>query len=151
MTYASLEVAAETAEGQISAEDSVDVFRVRELDIRTEVYGIIAGDTSYTASPWMHNSAFKAAEMNRVFVPLQVSDLDEFMIRMVDLETREVELNFSRLVHLNIDGVAAFAAGAMHEHDLVVAAFDARRNVERNAARIVELVHGSSVEVTGAP
>lgn len=94
MTYASLETGNETAPGQISAEDLVNVFRVNELSKSTEVYGIIAGDTSYTASPWVHNAAFKDAGMDRVFVPFQVKDLDEFMTRMVDEETREVELNF---------------------------------------------------------
>lgn len=94
MTYASLEAGAETAPGQISASDMIDFFRVKELDEDTEVYGIIAGDTSYSVSPWMHNAAFKAAGMNRVFVPLQVTDLDEFMRRMVKPETREINLNF---------------------------------------------------------
>ncbi len=94
MTYASLETGSETAPGQISAEDMVDVFRVRELDKDTEVYGIIAGDTTYSASPWMHNAAFKAAKLNAVFVPLQVTDLDRFMKRMVLPDSREVELNF---------------------------------------------------------
>ncbi len=94
MTYASLEAGAETAPGQISAEDMIDVYRVKQLDRDTEVFGIIAGDTSYTASPWMHNAAFKASGMNRVFIPLQTNDLDELLRRMVDRETREVALNF---------------------------------------------------------
>lgn len=94
MTYAALDSGFETAPGQITAEDANDVLRVKELDENTEVYGIIAADTSYSISPWMHNSAFKGSEMNRVFLPLQVDDLEEFMRRMVRPETREVELNF---------------------------------------------------------
>jgi len=94
MTYASLEAGNETAPGQISAEDLVNVFRVNELSEKTEVYGILAGDTSYTASPWMHNAAFKDAGMDRVFIPLQITDVTEFMARMLDEETREVEINF---------------------------------------------------------
>jgi 3-dehydroquinate dehydratase/shikimate dehydrogenase len=94
LTYASLESGSETAPGQISAEDMLNVFRVKDLDESTDVYGIIAGNTSYTMSPYVHNAAFKAAGLNSVFVPLQVSDLDEFIRRMVRPETREVELNF---------------------------------------------------------
>ncbi len=94
MTYASLDADGATAPGQITAEDMIDVFRVKELDLETEVFGIIAGDTSYSMSPYIHNPAFKAAGMNRVFVPLQVADLSEFMRRMVKPKTREVELNF---------------------------------------------------------
>jgi 3-dehydroquinate dehydratase/shikimate dehydrogenase len=94
MTYAALEGGSTTAPGQIPVSDLLDVFRVRELNEETEVYGIIAGNTSYSVSPWMHNAAFKAAGMNRVFVPLQTGDLPAFMHRMVNEETREVELNF---------------------------------------------------------
>lgn len=94
MTYASLESGSETAPGQISADDLIDLYRVKELDKATGVYGIIGGNTSYSVSPYMHNSAFKAAKMNSVFVPLQVADLGEFTRRMVRPETREIELNF---------------------------------------------------------
>ena len=94
MTYASPDSGSETAAGQISADDMVRVYRVRELDRETEIFGIVASDTSYTASPWMHNAAFKAAEMNRVFIPLQTDNIEEFLVRMVRTETREVDLNF---------------------------------------------------------
>jgi 3-dehydroquinate dehydratase/shikimate dehydrogenase len=94
MTYASLNTGSETAPGQISADDLIDVYRVKELDTSTDVYGIIAGDTSYSVSPYMHNAAFKAAGLNSVFVPLQVTDLAQFVRRMVAPASREVDLKF---------------------------------------------------------
>ena len=94
LSFASLESGGETAPGQIPAEDLEKVFRVRELDRETQVFGIVAADTSYSVSPWMHNAAFKAANMNRVFVPLQTDNIDEFVTRMVKPETREIDLNF---------------------------------------------------------
>ena len=94
MTYASLLGGGETAPGQISAADLLDVYRVKELDEDTDVYGIIAGDTSYSMSPYIHNAAFAASGMNAVFVPLQVDDVGEFMRRMVNPATRELDLNF---------------------------------------------------------
>jgi 3-dehydroquinate dehydratase/shikimate dehydrogenase len=94
MTYASLDSGGETAPGQINAREMIDVFRVKKLDESTEVYGIIAGDTTYTMSPYIHNAAFKARRLNAVFVPLQVHDLDAFMRRMVLPATREIDLNF---------------------------------------------------------
>ncbi len=93
MTYASLDRGDETAPGQISARDLRDVFRVKELNKQTDVYGIIAGNTSYSMSPYMHNAAFKHDRMNAVFIPMQVRDLDTFMRRMVASGTREVDLN----------------------------------------------------------
>lgn len=95
MTYAALDESDATAPGQITAADLIDVFRVRELSPETQVHGILAGNTSYSISPWMHNAGFKAAGENRVFVPLQVGDLDAFITRMVRPETREVDLNFA--------------------------------------------------------
>jgi len=94
MTFASLASGAETAPGQISAEDMLNVFRINELNRETEIFGIVAGDTTYSLSPWMHNAAFKAAHMDRVFIPLQTDNIEEFIVRMVRPETREVDLNF---------------------------------------------------------
>ncbi len=94
MTYASIETGSETAAGQITVQDMIDVFRVRELDQDTAVYGIVAGNTSYSVSSWMHNAAFKTSNLNSVFVPLQVADLDGFFTRMVSPDTREIDLNF---------------------------------------------------------
>lgn len=94
MTYAALDAGRETAPGQISAQNLIEIYRVKELDENTEVYGIVGGDTSYSMSPPMHNAAFKFHNLNAVFIPLQVGDLHEFMRRMVKPATREIELNF---------------------------------------------------------
>ncbi len=95
MTYAALDDGDETAPGQITANDLTDVYRVKELNRETKVHGIVAGNTSYSISPWMHNAGFEVANEDRVFVPLQVADLDAFIKRMVRPETREVDLNFA--------------------------------------------------------
>lgn len=94
MTYAALDSGGETAPGQIAANDLIDVYRVKELGRETDVYGVIAGDTSYSMSPYIQNAAFKAARMDRVFLPLQVGDLGDFFRRMVHPESREIDLNF---------------------------------------------------------
>jgi 3-dehydroquinate dehydratase/shikimate dehydrogenase len=94
MTYASLDSGSETAPGQVSAKDLTEVYRAKELDETTEVYGILGSNVSVSLSPYIHNAAFKFHGLNSVFVPLQLSNLDEFMRRMVKPETREIELNF---------------------------------------------------------
>lgn len=94
MTYAALDDESGTAPGQITAKDMRDVYRVKELNLETEVYGIIGGNTAFSQSPYIHNAAFKESGRNAVYVPLQVNNLDEFMRRMVLPATREVELNF---------------------------------------------------------
>ncbi|HEX9959645.1 MAG TPA: shikimate dehydrogenase [Pyrinomonadaceae bacterium] len=94
MTYAALDTGSETAPGQISARDLTEVYRAKELNEETGIYGIVGGNTSYSMSPFIHNAAFKFHNLNSVFVPLQVGNLDEFMRRLVKTETREIELNF---------------------------------------------------------
>ena len=94
MTYASLDAGSETAPGQVSARDLREVYRVKELDEATGVYGILGSNTSVSMSPYIHNTAFKFHGLNSVFVPLQVHDLDAFLRRMVRAETREIDLNF---------------------------------------------------------
>ncbi len=94
MTYSSLDSDKETAPGQVTAQDLIEVYRAKELDETTDVYGILGSNTSVSMSPYIHNTAFKFHKLNAVFVPLQVHDLDEFMRRMVKPETREIDLNF---------------------------------------------------------
>lgn len=94
MTFATLDSGSETAPGQIPASDMIEVFRVRELDEATDIYGIIAGDTTYSTSPYMHNGAFASEGLNAVFVPLQSRDPGAFIRRMVRPEASEAELGF---------------------------------------------------------
>ena len=94
MTYASLDAGDETAPGQVTAKDLVEVYRVKEIDKNTQVFGVIGDPVSQSISPYMHNPAFVDRGVNAVFVPLLVKDIDGFMRRMVKPETREVDLNF---------------------------------------------------------
>jgi 3-dehydroquinate dehydratase/shikimate dehydrogenase len=94
MTYGSLDSGKETAPGQVTAKDLIEVYRAKELDEKTEVFSILGSNTAVSMSPYLHNTAFKFHHLNSVFVPLQVHDLDEFMRRMVKPKTREIELNF---------------------------------------------------------
>lgn len=94
LTYASLDSDKETAPGQVTAKDLNEIYRAQELNENTEVYGILGSNTSVSMSPYIHNTVFKFHQLNSVFVPLQVHNLDEFIKRMVKPETREIDLNF---------------------------------------------------------
>jgi 3-dehydroquinate dehydratase/shikimate dehydrogenase len=93
LTYASLKSGNETAPGQISAKDLIEVYRVKELDEQTEIYGIIGNPVSQSMSPYMHNAAFKHHNLNAVYIPFEVANLDEFIKRMVKHETSEIDWN----------------------------------------------------------
>lgn len=83
MTYASLETGKEVAPGQISAEDLRNVYRVKELNEETEIYGVIGDPIAHSLSPQMQNAAFIAAGLNAVLVPFEVKDLNSFITRFL--------------------------------------------------------------------
>lgn len=125
MTYASLESGDETAPGQVTARDLVEVYRVKGLDKNTQVFGVIGDPIAQSLSPYMHNPAFADRGVNAVFISLLVKDLDEFIRRMVKPETREVELNFGGfsvtmphkqaiMRHLDVIDPTANAIGAVN-------------------------------------
>ncbi len=93
LTYASAGSGLEAAPGQIAAGELRDTYRIERLDRKTEVYGIIGGNTGYSMSPFIHTAAFAAAARNAVFVPFQVRDLSAFFNRLVARRTRETDLN----------------------------------------------------------
>lgn len=83
VTYASLETGKEVAPGQISAADLRDVYRVKELDEETEIYGVIGSPVGHSLSPYMQNEAFKITGRNAVFIPLEVKNLADFIKRFL--------------------------------------------------------------------
>lgn len=94
LAYASLDREGGTAPGQITAGDLIIVYRARDLSGESKVFGLIAGDTSYSMSPYIQNAAISHAGLDAVFLPLQVAGVEEFFRRMVREGSREIDLNF---------------------------------------------------------
>lgn len=74
--YAALGAARESAPGQLQARDLEEYYRVRSLREGTEVYGILGWPVSHSLSPQIHNACFRAAGMDRVYVPMGTPTLD---------------------------------------------------------------------------
>jgi 3-dehydroquinate dehydratase/shikimate dehydrogenase len=165
MTFAALDEGDETAPGQVTVEDLVETYRVKELGLNTKVYGVIGDPVSGSLSPYMHNAAFIDQDINAVFIPLQAKALDEFILRMVKRETREVELNFrgfavtmphkqSIIKHLDHIDPAAEKIGAVNtvqiqDDKLIGYNTDAHGFITPLAERFGDL-EGASVAIVGA-
>jgi len=97
LTYGAQDEAHQTAPGQISAKDLRDLYRVHQLNERTEITGLIGAPVAHSVSPHMHNAAFAARNVDAVYVPFEVRNLEAFIRRMVHPRTRELEWNLRGL------------------------------------------------------
>ena len=130
ITYGALSEGERTAPGQISAADLNEVYRVKELDHETEVYGVIGDPVSQSMSPFIHNHAFSRTDINAVYIPFYVNDLHDFLNVMVEPQSRHVDLDFrgfsvtaphktSIIGHLDFVDQAASEIGAVNTVQLV--------------------------------
>ena len=89
-TYGTFHHERQLAPGQLSFQQMTDTYRYESINADTEVYGVIADPVGHSMSPIIHNAAFSAMGMNRVYVPLRVpSDyLEQFMREAPELGIR---------------------------------------------------------------
>jgi 3-dehydroquinate dehydratase / shikimate dehydrogenase len=91
LTYGSLASGKESAEGQLTCEELIDLYRVRRLSRGTSITGIIGSPVGHSASPAMHNRAFAELDLDFVYLPFEVDGLAEFFGRFVNPATRELD------------------------------------------------------------
>lgn len=66
------------APGQIGVARLHDEFRFRRIGAHTAIYGIVGKPVSHSVSPQMHNAAFRAANLDAVYLPLAAADFADF-------------------------------------------------------------------------
>lgn len=71
-TYATFHHERALAPGQLSYKQMTEIYHYDSIDKDTEVFGVIADPIGHSLSPVIHNAAFHAAGMNRVYVPFRV-------------------------------------------------------------------------------
>ncbi|HKO63398.1 MAG TPA: shikimate dehydrogenase [Pyrinomonadaceae bacterium] len=133
-TYAAFDPRRPTAPGQPSLTELVDQYRINQINEATQVAGLIGDPVSHSLSPQIHNAAFKAQDLNAVYIPFEVRDCGAFIRRMVHPRTREINLNMWGLSvtsphkrgvieHLDSIDPVAFEIGAVNtiivEHKLL--------------------------------
>ncbi|HWC76755.1 MAG TPA: type I 3-dehydroquinate dehydratase, partial [Blastocatellia bacterium] len=97
LTYGSLGAGRESAPGQITCDDLKSLYRVSDLSLETRITGIIGNPVAHSASPAMHNAAFKALGLDFVYLPIRVDNLTDFFARFVKPATREIQWNLRGL------------------------------------------------------
>ncbi|HXF38714.1 MAG TPA: shikimate dehydrogenase [Blastocatellia bacterium] len=91
LTYGSIARGKESAAGQMTCEELIDKYRIRQLSSATCITAIIGSPVGHSASPAMHNRAFAELNLDLVYLPLEVEDVKQFIKRMVRPETREMD------------------------------------------------------------
>jgi 3-dehydroquinate dehydratase/shikimate dehydrogenase len=97
LTYGSLDDQNATAPGQLAVSALRDVFRIGQIDQKTEIIGLIGKSVSHSLSPHIHNAAFAAGRENAVYIPFEVRDAFQFLRRLVHPRSRELSWNLRGL------------------------------------------------------
>lgn len=70
--YAALSSDTTTAPGQWTIDELCSIFRWREIDPKTKVYGVIGDPVAHSMGPLLFNHWFAECGINAVYLPLQV-------------------------------------------------------------------------------
>ncbi len=76
-TFAAPDGGEGTAPGQIALSALRDLYRIDSITAKTAVYAVAGAPIEASLSPLMHNTAFAAADMDPVYLPLETADADE--------------------------------------------------------------------------
>jgi 3-dehydroquinate dehydratase/shikimate dehydrogenase len=89
LTFASLTAGRESAPGQVTAHDLVNLYRYRSIGPKTAVYGVIANPVRHSMSPAIHNRAFAERGLDAVYLPFLVEcDAADFIHAFKILEVQ---------------------------------------------------------------
>ena len=90
LTYAPIHTERATAPGQVTAERLKAIYRLQDISQSSSIYGLVGSPVMHSISPHIHNAGFHAENVDAVYLPFEVKDLDSFMRRMVDPASREL-------------------------------------------------------------
>ncbi|QDZ22541.1 dehydroquinate dehydratase [Chloropicon primus] len=79
LTFGALTAGRESAPGQPSLADMMQVYRLKSQRSDTEVFGVIGDPIKHSMSPVIHNAAFDSVGSNAVYLPFLVTDVEDFI------------------------------------------------------------------------
>ncbi|KAK3139929.1 hypothetical protein QOZ80_5AG0392790 [Eleusine coracana subsp. coracana] len=79
LTFGTLGKGKESAPGQPTAADLINLYNIKAIGPDTKVFGIIGKPVGHSKSPILHNEAFRSVGFNAVYVPFLVDDLSKFL------------------------------------------------------------------------
>lgn len=144
LTFGALRQGAESAAGQPTADELNNLYRIKQLTLESEIYGVIGQPVGHSRSPLMHNAALKALNRNGVYLPFEVDDIGSFIYGFVHPKTSKMKWNLRGL-----SVTIPHKLGIIHclDHlDQTAAAIGAVNTVVVAGDQL----HGYNTDVTGA-
>jgi 3-dehydroquinate dehydratase/shikimate dehydrogenase len=72
LTFASADADSQSAPGQVTADEMVNLYRANRLTPATRVYAVMGNPVEHSLSPAIHNAAFAALGLDAVYLRLKV-------------------------------------------------------------------------------
>lgn len=79
LTFGSLGAGKESAPGQLTAREMLDVYHINKIDMDTAIYGLIGNPVGHSLGPYIHNASFRELGINAVYLPFKVENLSKFV------------------------------------------------------------------------
>lgn len=79
LTFATLSTGKESAPGQPTLFDLLEIYNIRQIRADTKVYGIVGKPVCHSKGPVLHNTAFRSVGFDAVYLPLLVDDFASFL------------------------------------------------------------------------
>ncbi|XP_020589422.1 bifunctional 3-dehydroquinate dehydratase/shikimate dehydrogenase, chloroplastic isoform X5 [Phalaenopsis equestris] len=79
LTFAALSTGKESAPGQPSLSDLLDIYNIKQIKADTKVYGVVGKPVAHSKGPIIHGTAFRSVGYNAVYLPLLVDDFESFL------------------------------------------------------------------------
>ena len=111
-TFAAATHAEATAPGQLTAETLTNLYRIPQIARATRIFGV-AGDPIHSSlSPLMLNTAFRAADLDAVYIPLKTDSAEELFeaARILPLQGFSVTMPLKQAVLPFLDHLDPLAA-----------------------------------------
>ena len=99
-TFAAPNQGEPTAEGQITAREMQEMYRVDQLDAATRIYGVAANPVRHSLSPALINTAMRRENVNAVYLPLLVESLEDLLacVRAIPIHGLSVTMPFKEQI-----------------------------------------------------
>src|ERR1700674_264496 len=108
-TFGAVSADLKTAPGQISAHDLRSIYRIRQVDAATRVYGVAGDPIEHSLSPVIMNTALRRENVNGVYLPLHAKTLKDLLhcVREIPLHGLSITMPYKQAILPHLDNTDA--------------------------------------------